>query len=505
MNNSRTSNSIRNINSAFINRLFLIILPFIARTILVKTLGSDYLGLNGLFTSLLTVLNLSELGFGSALVYCMYKPIAQNDKDHIKALLGLYKIIYQKIGLSILTIGILLTPVLPYLVKNSYPSDINLYYLYFIYLLNATISYFAYAYKQALLIAYQRKDITTNINTLTSIILYILQILSLIFTKDYYVYVWLYPIFTVINNVITGYYAYKYYPDITPSGEVKKEEIVQIKTHVKGLAIQRLCSTSRNAFDSIAISMFLGLTSIAIYNNYYAIMNAVHVFLYQIPEAIRSSVGNSIASESKEKNYELFNTINIGYCILSGICCSGLICLYQPFMLLWMGKDLLLPFHTVILFCLYFVLLSFGDTIALFKDGAGLWWQGRYRTIIESVSNLILNFVLGYYLGIDGIIIATIITVLFLGIGYGGYILFYYYFSEESYKLFLAKQLYLLLIIVIICSLSFYFCNQIQTNDWLGLAYKLLLCLFISISLFFMCFFRNQYFIKLKNKIKRII
>ena len=485
---SRSKNGTRNIVAGLLNRLVLIALPFIARTVIIYILGSSYLGLNSLFSSILMVLNLSELGIGSALVYSMYKPVAGNDKVKLCALLAVYKKIYRLIGIGVLVLGLLFTPFLRDIIKGEIPNDINIYILYLVYLFNTSVSYFAYAHKKALLIAYQRSDILSNVNTAIAVGTNILQIVLLVITHDYYFYVCVFPIFTIAENLWAGYISKKRYPDIEPKGSIDKMDQEAIKQHTKGIALQQLCSTSRNSLDSIVISMFLGLTAIAIYSNYFYIMISIHVFLYQVPNSIRAIVGNSVASETLEKNYRDFGSMYLIYMWISGWCAVCLFLLYQPFMELWVGKDLMFPLSTVILFCLYFILLSLSDIIALYKDAAGLWWHGRYRVIIEAVANLILNFLLGYYWGVEGILWATIITMAILGHGYGGWIVFHYYFKDKSFIAFIAKQISYILIIGIVSYITYVIAQSFEGDIVYRLAVCIGLCIFLPNILFFVLF-----------------
>lgn len=490
----RTKNGVRNIIAAVINRSILTIMPFAVRTIIVKALGSEFLGLNGFFTSVLMVLNLAELGFGSALVYSMYKPIVENDETKICALLALYKKIYVRIGLIILLVGSLLILFVSNFINGEMPSSVNIYIIYIIYLLNTIVSYIFFADRRALIVAYQRSDITSNINSIISIVLYSTQITVLIAFKNYYIYVFAFPIFTIIENILVALRTKKDYIHLKAYGDVSTEEKKKILTHVKGLAIQNFCSASRNAFDSIVISMYLGLTAIAIYNNYYYIMNAIHAFLYQIPNSIRATVGNSIASESVQKNFKDFNVMTLIYQWSSGWCLCCLLCLYQPFMKIWMGEQLMASFLTVILLCLYFFELCMSDIIALYKDGAGLWWHGRYRTIIEALANLILNFVLGRFFGINGIIIATIVTMTLIGHGYGGYIVFHYYFKSEKYERYVLTQFYYLLCTFIVAAITYTICTLLHVGPIATLMSRLCLCLVVPNIIYYYIFRRNKYF-----------
>ena len=272
---NRTQNAKRNIIFGLINKIIVLLFPFVIRTIIIKNLGSEYLGLNSLFISILQVLNLAELGFNSAVVYSMYKPIATSDEETICALMNFYKKIYRYIGVIISIIGLSLLPFLNYLIKESYPNDINIYILYFIYLFNTSLTYFMFAYKGALLTAHQRNDITSNVNTITCILQYTLQIIFLIKFKNYYLFACVQIITTLINNIVIAIIAYKKYPNYFCKGELNNEMKFDIKKRVSGLMIQKICSTTRNSLDSLFISAFLGLNMVALYSNYYTIMNAI--------------------------------------------------------------------------------------------------------------------------------------------------------------------------------------------------------------------------------------
>ena len=186
---SRTKNAARNVLFGLINKIIVLLFPFAIRAIIIQTLGSEYLGLNSLFTSILQVLNLAELGFNSAVVYSMYKPIAENDTNTICALMNLYRKIYRIIGIIVVVVGLILLPFLSYLIKGSYPTDINIYILYIIYLFNTGLTYFLFAYKSALLTAHQRSDVISNVQSIAFILQYVIQIIILLKTKNYYMFV----------------------------------------------------------------------------------------------------------------------------------------------------------------------------------------------------------------------------------------------------------------------------------------------------------------------------
>lgn len=502
---SRTLNSIRNIVASVINRIALIVLPFITRTLIVKVLGEQYLGLNSLFVSILSVLNLAELGFGSALVYSMYKPVAEGDDVKVGVLLKYYKKIYTILGFIILVMGLIVMPAIPNLINGSWPNQINIYIVYFIYLLNTVVSYLAFAYKKSLLIAYQRSDIKVNINTFFTVVLYVCQIFILLCYENYYLYLFILPLFTLLENIFTAIYVNKKYSFIKEQGKIENENKQAISKHVRGIALQKICSASRNSFDSIVISLYMGLTTIAIYNNYYYILSAIHTFLYQIPNSIRASIGNSIAQTSLEKNYQDFNVMTMIYAWISGFFSCCLVCLYQPFMKIWMGEKMLLSMTTVILLCIYFYELSMSDIIALYKDGAGLWWHGRYRTVIEAILNLALNFVLGYYLGINGILLATIITLTFIGHGYGGYIIFKHYFVNAKFINYVLLQVKYFIISLGVATIVYIICDFIKIEGFVAIIIKGIICVIVSSVLYWIIFRKQKYYNSMKVFIKGLL
>lgn len=504
MDNYRSINGARNIFFGVINKIVLMILPFTIRTVMVKVLGSDYLGLNGLVTSVLMVLNLAELGIGDALVYSMYKPMAEKNVRQVSSLLRLYRTIYRCIGGLILGVGIILTPFIPKLINGEWPGEVNIYVVYIIYLANTSISYLLFAYKKALLVAAQRNDIISNANTILSVFMYLGQIGILLYSKNYYLYIITYPIVTLLDNIICARNATKLF-NIRCEGIVGKGEKKEIFTHVKGIALQKICSSSRNTFDSIVISMYLGLIPLSIYNNYFYILNAIHVLTYQIPNAIRSTIGNSVVQESKEKNLRDFGIISFIYAWISAVCMVCLLCLYQPFMKIWMGTELMLPLGTMILFAIYFLELNLTDVIGVYRDAAGLWWQGRYRTVLEAVANLVLNFMLGYIWGINGVLLATIITTIIFSVGYAGYIVFKYYFGIEQLRKYYLEIGKYILSVGIIAFIVYRLCMLPRVEGWVAILVKGMVCFIgTNFSLWF-CYRKSQNYRNAKMFIGQIL
>lgn len=462
---TRTQNAKRNIYASLINKLITMLLPFVTRSAIIYFVGVLYLGLNGLFTSILSVLALAELGVGSAMVFSMYEPIAKNDTDTVCALLNLYKKIYRIIGIVILTLGIIFTPFITKVIHGDIPTDTNIYILYLISLFNTSISYFLFAYKTSLLAANQRMDITTNTNTALTISGSIIQILLLCVFKNYYFYCIVTPITTISGNLIRGRIVDKMYPQYKCRGEVSEELKEEIKKRVFGLFIYRVSAVMRYSLDSLVLSSFLGLEVLAKYNNYFVIMNAIVGVMDIVTANTTASIGNSIALEIQEKNYNDFQKIQLIFMWLSGVFAVLMFCIYQPFMRLWVGKELMFDNLTMTVFCIYFFTNRWGDICYTYRQSAGLWWEDRYRPIIEAVVNLTLNIILVQIIGVVGVMLSTIIGLLFINSIWGSKILFQHYFTKYKQSKYLLELLWFTLVTVIAGAVCGVICNLLPSAE----------------------------------------
>ena len=436
----RTKNTLRNIAFGSMNRVINIILPFISRTVILYIMGTQYLGLSSLFSSILSFLSLTELGIGAAMVYSMYKPIADNDNETICALLCLYKKLYRLIGAIILCLGIALMPFLKILVPEELPSDINLHALYFIYLLDAVLSYWLFAYKNALLQAYQRNDINSIIASVITPISYVVMLVSLFCSKNYYAYVMWLPFFTILTNIIRLVAVNRCFPGLEPQGEVSSELKHSILKKTTALIGTKLNTVVLNAADNLVMSAFLGLTVIAMYGNYYYIMSSIIGFLGIAYSSMTAGLGNSLQTETIEVNYKNFEKFSFINSWLVGWCTVCLVCLYQPFMKIWVGDELMFPFYVVLQLGLYFYIYQIRKIPVVYKDAAGIWWEDRFRPYVCMVVNIVLNIVLVQIIGISGVILSTVFSLL-ISIPWENYTIFKYVFNRSS-KSYYKKMVY---------------------------------------------------------------
>jgi O-antigen/teichoic acid export membrane protein len=494
MSNDRIKNTKRNIVFSMLYRMINLLFPFAINYIIIKTIGVEYLGLNMLFASILQVLSLTELGFGTALIFSMYEPIAKNDTEKVSALLALYRRIYLIIGTIILCGGLACIPILPNIIKDDVPDDINIYILFIISLTHSVVSYFMFAYRSALLIASQRKDIVDKVNTLIEIALNCSKILILLLTGNYYLFCVLQPAYVIIDNFIVWIVTKKMYPDFKCVGTISKTEKKSIFSRVLGLSINKLCGVLSNSFDSVIISSFLGLTVLGMYNNYFVITNAVIFMICIIPVSATSSIGNSMVCESLEKNHTDFTTFQFGFSMLSGWAAVCLLCLIQPFIEIWVGADLLFDDGTSVVFSVYMYAIVMSAVFMTYREAAGIWAHDRIRPFVEGGLNLILNITLVKWLGVSGVMLSTILTMGIIKTVWGSRYLFNEYFKGYSQVEYLMHMLLYAVVTVIAGAVTYFVCSFINMNGIPELIVKALICIVIPPIIFAACFFKTKEF-----------
>lgn len=412
----RTKNAIRNVTWGYIYKMVNIILPFIFRSVMIKVLGADYLGINSLFTSILQILSLSELGFGTAIVYNMYKPIAENDIQQINALLYFYKRIYYIIGSVIMVAGLIIMPLIPYLISGYNPSNINIYFVYLMFLLNTSISYYMFAYRGSLLNAFQRNDVESKVLIIVSVFRYIIEIGGIILTKQYYIFLCIEILSTVLNNLLKYRFTKKMYPQFSPIGNIDTSTKKQIKDDVLALMCHKIGGIVLNSADNIVLSIFMGVIIVANYSNYYYIMNAISSIITTCFAGITAGIGNSFVTESPKKNRDDFKKILFFNAWIVIWCSTCLLCLYQDFMFVWVGEEYMFSNEITILFVIYFFVHSIRRTILIFRDGAGMWCDNKWQPIVSGITNLIINIILVQYIGVYGILISSISSMILIDI-----------------------------------------------------------------------------------------
>ena len=306
----RVVSSAKNIAGNFISNFICYILRFISRTVFIKTIGEYYLGINGLLSNVLSILSLAELGIGTAINFSLYKPLSENNQKKIVSLMKFYKVAYRVIALVVLGLGLAIFPFLDVFIKDNKGFD-NLNIIYLIFVLNMVLSYL-FSYKRTLANADQKAYKIAFYTTISTLIATIAQILVLIITKNYIIYLLIQTMFIVFENLLINSFINREYPYLNEieAEKLDKEELDQIKTNVKALVFHRLGETCVNSTDNIIISSFVGVTVVGIYSNYSMLMSMVQAFILIIFNNLVASFGNLIAEGDKKKNYEIFKTVN---------------------------------------------------------------------------------------------------------------------------------------------------------------------------------------------------
>lgn len=498
---SRLRSSSKNVFFGMLQQFITLILTFVTRTVFIKYLNIELLGVNSLFSNILTVLSIADLGFGTAILYSMYKPIAEKDEKKLCELMNFYKKIYTKIALIIFIIGISLLPFLKYLIKENNIDNIELYYLLF--LIDSVVSYL-YAYKVNIINADQKTYIIKEYTLVFYIIRSILQCIVIIIWKNFFIYLLIQILTTMSINIYGAYIAKKMYPFINNKGELDNEEKNKIIDNVKSLFIYKIGGVILNNTDNILISSILGVAIVGYYTNYYTIINAISSITLIIFSTITYSVGNLVASDSKKKQYEIFKKLEFFVTILFSFTSITLVILMDDFIKCWLGSEYIIDFPTVIAIVLNFYMYGVLNSIFMYRDTTGLFNKTKYLSIITSIINIMLSIVLGNIIGLFGIIIATAISRLLTSFWYEPYTLHKIYFSKSTKNYFKFRILNIFYSVCISCILFIIF-KKFQVDNWLDFIIKGIFTGFLIIISMILIYRKNSEFKYYINLFKNIL
>lgn len=408
----KTENSIRNSMWAMISNIVAILIGLIVQHIFLKILSVEYLGINGLFSNIISMLGIVELGIGSAIIYNLYKPIVENNTNLIKKLLNFYKKSYYIIGMIVFIFGIILIPFL-HLLVGEISLDINIKFIYFLFLIDIVFSYFL-SYKRSILQADQRNYIINMVHIAYLISMNSMQLLVLYITKNYYLYLIVKIMFRILENVIISIIADKKYPYLRQKDKEKLEGPIKLDiiTKVRALFFHKIGTFIISGTDNIIISKFLGVITVGMYSNYYLIINSVTTLFSQILYGVSASVGHLLTENNSEKSYNIFNKlrfINFWIASFSSICICVII---QPFIDIWIGNKYWLTYETVIVLSIKAFLDLMSNCFYIYKETAGIFKEDKYVPIIQSVLNIVVSILLVRILGIVGVFLGTIISSL---------------------------------------------------------------------------------------------
>lgn len=495
MQKSRLYYSLMNSSISTVVFFFKLVIQFVARTYFIQFLGVTYLGINGLFSNILSLLSLAELGIGTSIVYSMYRPIAENNQGEIKALMDLYKKAYHYIGVAVAVLGLALVPFLKYFSADLAATD-HFVWFYLLFLGNSVLSYF-FTYKRSMLIADQR-TYTVNINDFLFLLFSnALQIFLLFHYQSFTIYLTVQLIFTLFGNISISLKVDHDYPFLKEKGHqsLSKAEVTAIKKNVVGNMSSKIGGVVVMGTDSILISSFVGLAAVGYYSNYTMIINNVQNLCKQVTNSVTASVGNYIVSANKKQALELFRRhLFVNYTMIY-FATLILIAILNPFIAWWIGEKFTLPPLTVGLIIFNLVIQMFRNTNFVFIDSFGLYWVQRWKSIIEAGINLAASLILlmAFKMGINGVLLGTIIS----SFGYVMWVEAYYIFKhglEEPLRVYIKLFIFYLLPLILASVVVLTTQQFLPYTNFISILLKMGTALLVGLLLYLVCFFKTSEF-----------
>lgn len=488
-------NLIASLSTYFVSMLF----TFITQTAIVKILGIDYSGINGLFTNILTMLSVAELGIGNAIIFKLYKPLSENDYESIKSWMKFYKVCYRYVALFVLLIGLIIIPLVPAIVGETYIRE-NLYILYVISLIDVALSY-VMTYKRSLLYADQKNYIINFVHIGYTTFMSVCQIIIILYTKNYFYFLIVKLIFRFLENIIINAYVNKNYNYIKePATEISEKEKKDIITRIKAIFIQKVSFVVNKGIDNITISFFLGVSMVGYYTNYNLIVTTLCGIVFQIISSFNASIGNLLTENNNSKNYLIYKVINLLNSTLTAICISGFLCCSQTFINIWLGNKYILPFNVILSFAIYIYSDSIRRSITIYKEAAGICKEDRFVYIAMTVINLLFSITLCKLIGISGVILGTAISYLFLIFySYPKYI-FKKVFNKPIIDYYREKLLFI--IVIIISSLcSYIISNYLRFGIVLNFIIQAIVSCFVTLLVIIITYRKTREYRYFKNEI----
>ena len=443
---SRRENSLKNMATGLLGQTVTLALQFVYRTIFIQILGLTYLSVNGLFANILTIFSFAELGVGQAIVFSLYKPIAQQDTEKIRGLMELYKKTYRGIGIAIIALGMMFYPFLPVLLRGSADGIEHLSLIYGLFVLESGVSYF-FSYRQSYLSACQKQYLLNLFGCAFSLLREVLRIFLLVTTRQY-IPVLLFSFgWTIFQNVWYAWKIGRIFPYIkdTRGAELKAEEKRTVFQNIRALIIYKVGTLALNSTDNIIITAVVGLTCVGLYSNYATLVSSVSVFITVLFSSLTASIGDLNAGDDVSKKKQMFHVVNMAtFWIYSTASVCFLVAL-TPTVRLWLGEAYLLDFSTVLVISLNIYIAGMLYAPFNYRQTMGLFVYGKWRPVISAVINIVVSILLGSWLGLKGVLAGTAIARLTTNAWFDPYIVYKKGFGERPWEYFLRYALYFLL------------------------------------------------------------
>lgn len=502
---NRTQKSVKNMTIGMLSQLFTLWLSFVSRTVFIKFLTAEYLGISGLFSNVLTVLSFAELGIGDAMTYAMYKPVKEDNRKLVNQLMVVYKKAYTGIAVVVGAIGLGLSFFLSFIIAE--PPDIpeSLQLIFWLYVVNNMASYIL-TYKKSILIAYQENYIVSEVQQIASLIQQIAQMIVLCFTKQYILYLIIQILCTILNNIIISVVVKKRYPWINEKDgeELPQEVSKEIFKNVKALSISKIAGVVSNGSDNIIISKFVGLSSVGVASNYTMFINSLNGILWNGLSSLTSSFGNFNVDSTIGQRRKLFNELFLCSYWLYGFMTIGIITLANSFVQLWVGSNYLVPQGVVLALVLITYISGVNFPVYTYQSTLGMFDKMKIPYVLFAVFNILLSILLGKNWGLFGVYIATSITRLCTSEVSSGYYVYRYGLKLSPLK-YLKKYVIYFLILILNILVTNYAVSLVQIAGIIGFSIKVVTCTVVCNAIYFVCFFRTTEFRNLLIRAKGLL
>lgn len=503
-NRSRTEYTVINTTVGIGGYILNTILGFVCRVVFTQCLSADYLGVNGLFTNILAMLSFAELGVGSAVVFALYKPLAENDEAKVASLVKFYSKAYRLIGGVVAAAGLVMLPFLNLIITEQPNIHENIYVLYLINLFNTASTYF-FSYRTSLVIAAQRNYIVSAVNYAVTIVQSGIQIVLLLITRNYIAYLLVQTVGVFINNAIVYVLAGRIFPYIRKKNilPLLKEEKSSIFQNTRDLLIYKISGLLVNNTDNILITFFSGLVSTGIVSNYTMLVTTLGSLMNLLFNGLTASVGNHNALETKQKKYEMFSFLNMMNFWVFGWGALGILYCSSDIVKLFFGNEYVMPMSIPLVMAVNFFSVGMMNAVWTYKHTMGLFHYGRFMQIGTAILNIVFSIVLGNLLGVFGILAATFVARLFTSLWYDPYAVFVHGFEKSPwlYVRKIANYMVILLIAAALCQLAF---TVVRGPLIVQVLLKILLCSLVTNVVFALILFRSPEFQKLRDSAQYI-
>lgn len=504
MSDSRVKKSAQNMIAGFSYQALTLILSFISRTVFINTLGKEFLGLNGIFGDVLTLLSMADLGFSTAMAYSFYKPLADKDEDKIVSLINFYRKVYNIIAITVLVLGLLCVPFLDFIVNTE--KNIPNLEIYYLFSLSGVVMSYLFVYKTTLLTADQKNYLIVKINMWINTIKTVLQIVSLFLFKDYIVYLAIGVIFQFLCNYISSRKTEKEYPYIKKNKgrEVDKKTQKEIFGNMKSVFIYKISGTIFSATDNIIISIVVGTAMVGLYSNYLMLSNKLLLIEQIVFSALTASIGNVIAKESAGKKLEIFKAMQSASFIFCGIISCGFCLVVNDMIYVWLGEEFVLSSVTVIAVTLNTYLACVLQPLWIYRDATGIYMKTKYVMLCAALLNIFLSIILGKIMGVAGVIFASAIARLLTYFWYEPKLLFKEYFEADS-KGYFADIIKNILLVIITITVLYFVSLNFNIQNWFTLIIKTLVVGGICCAVFMFSYAKSEGFQIILAKIRHIL